>query len=204
MLKGGKPTSFDEKDVVEVFKGNEVSISLNLNLGSGFTPMDGEMWENADFNPSSPADFHFDFREQWPIRTNKYDCVLAVHTLEHFSGEELFLVMWEIGRVLKPGGCLVAVVPHGLNEVHYSNPFHKMGWTEGTPENFNKTRYIPKDTASTGANQMKMLHPWKVVTIELALSPEWSGKPQAEVDFAVKHYLNVVQEMSFVMRLEEK
>ena len=34
VVRGGQPTSFDERDVVEVFKGNEVSISLNLNLGS--------------------------------------------------------------------------------------------------------------------------------------------------------------------------
>jgi len=33
VLKGGSPLPYDEKDVVAVFKGSEVAISLNLNLG---------------------------------------------------------------------------------------------------------------------------------------------------------------------------
>ena len=173
-----------------------------LNIGSGQAPMVG--WENADNSPLAYADHRFDLLSEWPLPDNTYDTVAAIHVLEHFTGEELFHILWETGRVLKRGGGLVVVVPYGMHAYHYSNPFHKQMWTEGTPSHFNRALYEQENTQSTRANQGQKLRCWSVSNLTFLPSKEWINKSSEEIEYAMKHYLNVIMEMSFVMILEEK
>lgn len=45
-----------------------------------------------------------------PFRTNTFDVVTAIHILGHCYPDELRTVTREIDRVLRPGGCIYAVV----------------------------------------------------------------------------------------------
>lgn len=175
-----------------------------LNIGSGQAPMLGDAWENVDSSPSAPADHHFDLLKTWPLPDDRYDAVTAVHVLEHFTGEELFHILWEAGRVLRTGGSLAVVVPHGLHSYHYSNPFHKRAWTEDTPFQFDRRLYEQENTQSTGANQGQKLHAWTISNMTFVPSPEWKNEPDDMIQTAMKRHLNVITEFSFVMTLEEK
>lgn len=44
------------------------------------------------------------------IESDKYDVVISCHVIEHLANPLKALREW--GRVLKPGGCLVLVIPH--------------------------------------------------------------------------------------------
>lgn len=71
---------------------------------------------------------------QLPYRSEEFDCVISISTLEHvgmdnsaFSGQEkhkehatedILLVLAEWRRILKPGGCLLLTVPYGRYEDH--------------------------------------------------------------------------------------
>lgn len=185
-------------DLVEKYATGE-----KLNLGCGMKPLPG--WLNVDFNASVPADIHFDLRYSWPLGSNQYDSVLASHTLEHFSGEELFHIMYECGRVLKPGGHLIGIVPYATCETFYANPFHKQAWTERTPAQFDRRLYESGGGASSlHADQGIPLQPWDVKCVYLRPSIEWEGVSKEEFRRAARRYLNVVVEMSFVMKLVEE
>jgi len=175
-----------------------------LNVGSGSAPMVGAGWENVDMCPAPRVDHNFDLRKLWPLEDDTYDAVTAVHVLEHFTGEELFHIVWEAGRVLKRGGCLAVVVPYGLSSYHYSNPFHKQAWTEGTPLCFNRLRYEQENTQSTGANQGQRMRVWNVTHLTFLPTPDWINESKEAIVAAMKRYLNVINEMSFAMVLEDK
>jgi SAM-dependent methyltransferase len=184
----------------EAFKGYIGETNLNLGCGEDYI----EGWENVDFSQKSKADFNFDFRgSPWMMEDDKYDTVLASHVLEHFTQDELFPIMFEIGRVLKPGGNLIGVVPYGMSACHYANPFHRFGWTEETMFQFDRTLYETKGTASTNASQMIPLQSWAVTHVTLTPFPEWFEKGSEELSFAVKHYTNVIKEMQFVLKVRK-
>ena len=167
-----------------------------LNLGCAGTLHEGMI--NADLHHKA-ADICFDARQKWPF-DNSLDAVYASHILEHFSGDEVLDVFWHMGNAMKMGGHLIAVVPHGMNELHFANPFHKQAWTLSTLGHFDR-RFHEDD----GMNQDKLLHSW--TTIEALY--RFADNIPKELGFAEKFQLaleriNAVVEFFFVMKLEEK
>lgn len=77
---------------------------------------------------------------------NSIDVIYAFHFLEHVDDLEFFLT--EVYRVLKPGGSLIASVPHFSNPYFYSDYTHKSFWGLYTICYFSKQqlfkREIPK------------------------------------------------------------
>jgi len=71
-----------------------------------------------------------DVRRGIPFNDNTFDEVYTSHFMEHVpSGEELYFVMEEIYRVLKPEGKLTIRVPHtGVPHAFY--PDHLSFWNE--------------------------------------------------------------------------
>jgi hypothetical protein len=172
-----------------------------LNLGCGANPESG--WSNVDFNPCDAGVIAFDLRSRpWPLGREAFDTVKAEHLLEHFSGEELFGVMAEIGQVLRVGGYLIGVVPYATHSVAYANPFHRQLWDQSTPSQFARTLYEVPDSPGTGAHQFMPLADWKLIEIGLIPDHYWKNKSLDEITEAMKGHLNVIVEMWFVMRRE--
>lgn len=179
------------------------SVGKKLNIGCGTIYKEG--WVNVDFHRSVKADCFLDIRNRWSLfGTGEFDTVLASHVLEHFEGDDLFHIMYEAGRVLRPGGVLIGVVPYATSETFYANPFHKQPWTERTPYQFDKRLYqAGGGPASLFADQGRKLQPWEVECVYLRADPDWRGVDEDAFRMAARRYLNVVQEMSFVMRRVE-
>jgi SAM-dependent methyltransferase len=103
---------------------------MKLNLGCGEHAWPG--WVNMDMAPLPGVDVvHDAMKTPWPFEAESFDEIFASHFLEHVphhhaSGRDGFLVvMEEIERVLKPGGRLVARVPHFKNrEACDADPTH--------------------------------------------------------------------------------
>ena len=171
-----------------------------MNLGSGPRPMRG--YVNVDLY--CDADVQTDIRTGLPFADESFDTVFASHIFEHFSGEENLRIWSELGRVLRPGGNLIAVVPYGLSAYHYANPFHKFGWTEGTPRLFDRRIYTDESGVSFRREQGQRMYPWSLMDMFYRLAHGWSDKTPEEQQFAVKHYNNVIEEMFFAMRRERE
>lgn len=78
-----------------------------LEIGSG--PAKREGWLTLDM--SSGADVFWDLRRRLPFDDGCFDQVYCSHVLEHFSFNELKLLLLEVRRVLRRGGEFLITVP---------------------------------------------------------------------------------------------
>lgn len=84
-------------------------MKVRINLGSGTDYKKG--WYNIDKNDKVKADKYesIDLGFYY-LKDNSVDYILVDHTMEHLI--DVFFVMDEIYRVLKPGGTVEIYVPH--------------------------------------------------------------------------------------------
>jgi SAM-dependent methyltransferase len=172
-----------------------------LNLGCGSTKMEG--FVNADMY--GEPDLKFDARKQWPVLPGSFDTVWAHHMLEHFDGNEIIDVFWEIGNALKVGGHLVAAVPYASSSHQYACPQHKTGFTEQSFHHYSKATFS-QDGVSPGMDQGLRLHNWTPVEVWLVPMTEYekADHTSADFQFAVRHFNNVIKELCFVLRKEKE
>jgi SAM-dependent methyltransferase len=135
-----------------------------INLGCGAAPEPvWNGWLNVDMHRKTCAGLVFDMREPWPIKDEVFDTALAYLTLHmFFPGEELFHVMAEAWRILKPGGYFIGFVPMG----HVSNPMHKSIWNERTPHLLVRSVYKESELATTGWDQGLPIKDWSLIGID--------------------------------------
>lgn len=110
---------------------------IKLNLGCGLNKLNGYI--NIDKEEKIDPDIVRDIERGLPFNDNIIDKVLCSHILEHIK--ELFFVMNEIWRILKPDGILVIKVPPYDFEGAFSDPTHIRVFTPRTFKFFTKTRF---------------------------------------------------------------
>jgi SAM-dependent methyltransferase len=88
-------------------KNVEDSYPTAYNLGCGNKKWDG--WINVDLH-SDIADIKCDLRKL-EIASDSADAVAAIHVLEHFYEWEVFDVLTEWKRILKPNGKMILELP---------------------------------------------------------------------------------------------
>lgn len=81
---------------------------MKLNLGSG--PHRKEGFVNVDVRDVAADVFHDLNVLPYPFADNSIEHIEMSHVLEHLK--EPFAVMWELHRILQPGGTLKITVPH--------------------------------------------------------------------------------------------
>lgn len=136
-----------------------------LNLGCGVAPEPiWNGWDNTDFNPRSSANFLFDMREEnWPIKPESYNTIMAHLVLHLFNGRELFQIIANIWESLKSEGHLIGEVPYGMT----GNPLHLRYWDETTPIHLTKGAYFKSELPTTLCDQMMPLREWEVPFVGL-------------------------------------
>jgi SAM-dependent methyltransferase len=85
----------------------EDSYETAYNLGCG--KRNGDGWINVDLH-SDIADIQCDLRKL-ELATDSADAVAAIHVLEHFYEWEVYDLLTEWKRVLKPGGKMILELP---------------------------------------------------------------------------------------------
>jgi len=170
-----------------------------LNLGCGITPIRG--WVNADLY--NEPDVQFDLRDPWPFEDNSFNTVYAAHTLEHFTGEDIFHIFWEAGRVLRPGGHFIGVTPYGYSDMQFSALHHITPWLPGTVDCIT-TELWTRNAIFGGMKQGSVHHNWKKVFCKAKVLPPFHRFPNWLYKLCSHHLLNVHDELLFVLKLEEE
>jgi ubiquinone/menaquinone biosynthesis C-methylase UbiE len=85
----------------------EKTYPVAYNLGCGKTRWDG--WIGVDLTEG--AEIQSDIRKLSAIETDSADAVAAIHVLEHFYEREVFDIIREWRRILKPAGTMILELP---------------------------------------------------------------------------------------------
>lgn len=179
----------------------------NMNVGSALNHIvaPGE-WVNVDSNPNCQPDLvadytAFDFSQR--VRHHfggDFDSIWASHTLEHVSPREFFLAYDQFWKILKPGGCVLAFVPHGGCDIAWEDPLHTMRFSSATFSYLCTQIYEVPGNAGYGADQGLPTHRWEIEVIAQVPTDEWKGASDEELEQALKRYRNVISEVHCVMR----
>lgn len=97
-----------------------------LDLGSGGRHFPG--YVSLDRDPATKPDVCHDIETRFPFEDNAFDEVRAFHILEHVHTEKKTFVMYEIWRVLKPGGVVEIEMPAFPFPESVQDPGHLSFW----------------------------------------------------------------------------
>lgn len=103
-----------------------------LNYGCGNRKMEYEV--GVDVSPDSDADYVIGALDPLPFDDNYFDHAISRYVLEHVK--DIYHVMYEVGRTLKPGGTYRFVVPHAFSKDAFDDPTHVRFFTLSTPGYF--------------------------------------------------------------------
>lgn len=109
-------------------------LSTRLNLGCGQFFREGFL--NVDIDESTKADLFMDLNRMEAYRlfpSAHFELIVMDHVLEHLN--DVFGVMRELHRILKPGGILEVRVPHFSRGI--THPQHQHGFDVTFPEYVN-------------------------------------------------------------------
>jgi ubiquinone/menaquinone biosynthesis C-methylase UbiE len=108
-----------------------------LDIGCGRTKLKGSI--GLDYLNLPGVDVVADLTQKLPFEDNRFDVVHANQVLEHMN--DIIHVMYEVLRILKPGGLFVAHVPHFRSAWAHIDPTHVKGFTINTLDYFVKGTY---------------------------------------------------------------
>lgn len=171
-----------------------------LNVGSGVdykASNASEEWTNVDMNPrvepdvvcaAEDLDKHFG--------ADTFDEVHLIHVWEHC--EDLIKVMEQIWRVMKAGGKLVVICPYWTAENAFADPTHRHCITRIT---YGFLSYHVYQANAAMGTRMSQLFPECDFDIEKMHGVPMDGKEKyKDQEFAVKHYMNVLEELQVELR----
>jgi len=121
---------FWNRQVLDTEIGASPKPGLNLNLGSGYRPLEG--FVNIDNRAEVKPDLVCDVTEGLPYPDNSVDMVRAHDFLEHIPIGKTIGVMNEIWRVLKPGGLFDSFTPSTDGRGAFQDPTHMSFWNQNS------------------------------------------------------------------------
>lgn len=142
---------------------------LRLNVGCARNQLPGFL--NIDIDPRCHPDMLVEPGKPWPFPSGQFNFVLMSHILEHVR--DPFPLLDDVWRVLRPGGHVLIVVPHGMSEQQMGTPAHVVAYNAMSFTAFTTQRYETPGDHGYGAYEGKPVHPWELVRIDHELKHQW-------------------------------
>lgn len=176
--------------------GRYIQGAARLNLGCAKNPETG--WLNLDMDPRVNPDVIHDLEKPpLPFADETFDCILGAHVFEHVVN--LVPLVHDLGRILKPGGFLIAVTPYGSSDDAWDCPHHVRSFSENTWAYFSQRLYdCETPTHGNGAYQGGEYQDWVIEERWLVPYPEFEN--DHEIEFKRKYWRNVIRELHCVLR----
>lgn len=171
----------------------------NLYLGCARNHEPG--FVNLDISPNVGADVVHDLEVlPLPFAGATFDCIFGSHVFEHIHRERFIPLVGDLVRVLRPGGFLISVTPYCSSDDAIDNPFHHQAFSETTWHYADRRLYTP-GTAGNGDFGVTWDLPVRLTT--LVPYPEYADATADALDFAKRHYRNVISEIHVVLQKPE-
>jgi predicted SAM-dependent methyltransferase len=159
---------------------------LKLDLACGVNKQPG--YVGVDITEAPGVDLVYDLTKfPWPWEDDSIDGLYASHYLEHTP--DLIAFMNECHRILKKGCALHTVSPYYTSVRCWQDPTHVRAISEKTADYFKKSIREGNSLSLYGITADFDF------TYAFLLEPEWYGKSDEEMQFAHKHYMNVVADI---------
>lgn len=145
-------------------------------------------WIGVDIEKTPQADVVHDLEQYpWPFKDNYIDEARISHYVEHVK--DLIPFMNELYRVMKPGGKCQIITPYYSSIRCWQDPTHVRAISEVTFMYFNKV----------WREQNKLDHYPITADFDFTygynIDPAWANRSEEARNFAIKHYINVVQDI---------
>jgi predicted SAM-dependent methyltransferase len=114
---------------------------IRLDIGCGSNKQSDD-FVGMDIRPLEGVDIVHDMTDiPWPLPDECVLTAIASHVVEHIPPHNFGFINWmdEVWRVLKPGGQLAIVVPHGNSQGYLQDPTHCNACNENTWSYFDPT-----------------------------------------------------------------
>jgi SAM-dependent methyltransferase len=174
----------------------------NLYVGCGDDheiSSNGNSWINLDMNPNNNPDVVWNLNNiPLPFDDNSFDCIFSCHTLEHLHRNRFVHFVADAHRILKANGYLIGITPYGTTDVAWAMPQHNMLFSEITWSNLSAKDYEKNGRLSSGDDELLPFREWEIETITLVPYKEFLNDP--EIEFKIRHYRNVIQDIHAVLR----
>jgi SAM-dependent methyltransferase len=163
-----------------------VAEPIKLDLGCGQSAREG--YTGVDIRQLDGVKVLHDLeRYPWPWSDESVECVYSSHYIEHVS--DLIPFMEELSRILVPGGTAHLIAPYWANVRCWQDPTHKQAISESTFLYFNK-----------GWREQNQLQHYDITcdfdfSYSWAMAPEWQARSDEARAFAIRHYVNVVNDI---------
>jgi len=156
----------------------KLDIACGQNKKAGFTGVD--IW--------SGADIVWDLsRYPWPFKDCSVDEIHCSHYIEHVT--DLISFMNEMYRIMKFGAQASLIAPYYTSVRAWQDPTHVRNISEVTFWYFNN------EWRTRGGLDHYPITADFDFTFAFKINTHWRNKQQDELDFAVRHYFNVVDDI---------
>src|SRR5579863_9818467 len=159
-----------------------------LNLGCGHDYR--KDWVNVDFDSRVKCDLELNlFEYPWKgLEDNTYSEVVVRHFLEHVP--EPIGFMDELWRVCAPFAEVSVIGPYWSSVGTHQDPTHKRGLCVPFFHYFSS-----RGRLGLGVDHYPIKADFTLEKSELIFHPDFEGLPQEHKEFALDHYINVVDEL---------
>jgi hypothetical protein len=182
---------------------------MRLNLGCGNRKTFG--WTNIDKMPACNPDQVVDLEQlPWPWANDSATEVMMSHVLEHLGASAgLYLgIIKELYRICSDGATVTIIVPNPRHDFFLHDPTHVRPITVDGLAMFSQEanrKWIAIGAANTPLG-IYLGVDFAIQSVKPTLDEPWFGRlkrkeiSDADINFALRHYNNVVIEFSIVVK----
>lgn len=174
-------------------------MSIKLNVGAGYTKVDGFL--NVDFDPLTKPDYIVNLEDaKFPIDDSTVSEIRAYHILEHI-GPGFFKLMQEFYRVCENGAIIDIRVPHHRSEIFFGDASHVRPITVEMMRQFSKkfNQYHIHQWNSSSGFGLRLDVDFEIVSFDFIPDGVWLQRfpkmSQEEIDEVSRNFNNVYGEV---------